>query len=153
MKKLLSFSLGMLIILGGCSLFNTTTLSSQELQTMCSGDAKKDDKGRLAFPVAKKYEAVKYLGQLFTAKQCSDERLAKVPGVGGGMYYLGSTLFLQNDASPELLNTLKEIGYSCVENKASCKQWGLNNPVKASELLKLETFVENFREDDCRQCQ
>lgn len=143
----------MLIILGGCSLFNTSTLSSQELQTVCNGDAKKDDKGRLSFPVAKKYEAVKYLGQLFTAKQCGNERLAQVPGVTGNMYNIGSTLFLQNDASPELLNTLKNIGYSCVENKASCKQWGLNVPVKVSELLLLEPFVENFREDDCRECK
>lgn len=127
-------------------------ISKKERAVVCTDPPKPTEIGRDIYPIAKKYERLEFLGQLFTAHACGEERLKKIFGVEGDTYTLGSTLFLENEPSQKLEKTLRDIGFSCVENKEKCRQWGLNETVEIEALMKLEPFVENFRDDDCRNC-
>ena len=152
MKKQLAIAGLLLTALQGCSFFGGS-IPQSELDVVCKNPPKTDENKRQIYPVAKKYSNVKFLGQLFTANQCGKQRLSQIPGVSGDYYTAGSTIFIQDVPSAELQKTLQSIGYSCVENNAPCRQFGLNTTVKVADMLKLEPFVAEIREDDCRQCK
>ena len=110
--------------------------------------------GGSIYPIDLKYKNIHFLGQLFTAANCGQERLSQIEGVDGNNYTLGSTIILKNSPSQELVDIFKSIGFSChdkfPDNK--CKWWNFDNLIEISELLKLEPHHNNFRSDDCVNC-
>ena len=111
--------------------------------------------GSNVYPIDLKYKKLHFLGQLFTAANCGEERLNQIFGVDGENYILGSAINLKNDPSQELVNVFKSIGFSCYDKLPDneCKEWSLNNySIEISELLKLEPHHNNFSSDDCANC-
>jgi len=110
--------------------------------------------GGNVYPIDSKYKNLHFLGQLFTAANCGQERLSHIDGVDGKNYILGSTIFLKNKPSQSLVNVFKSIGFRCYDNSLDyqCMSWSLDKHVEVNELLKLEPYYENFNGDDCVNC-
>ena len=111
--------------------------------------------GGNVYPIDLKYKKLHFLGQLFTAANCGQERLNQLDGVNGEYYTLGPTINLKNNPSQELVNVFKSIGFDCYDKLSDnkCKKWSLDNKlIKISELLKLEPYHNNFSSDDCVNC-
>jgi S-layer homology domain/PsbP-like protein len=121
----------------------------------CVADPVTDESGHTVYPIAKTYENVKFLGQLFTAADCGPDRLGKIYGVKGDEYQLGSSLLLSKDPSADLVADLKAVGYACHDTnpETSCRQWELAQTVKTESLLGLKTFMDYFKSDACFNCQ
>ena len=123
-------------------------------ETLCTDESVGAGIGSDVYPIDSKYKNIHFLGQLFTAANCGQERLNQIWGVSGENYILGSAIWLIDNPSSSLIDTLKSIGYQCVDkssNHSSCKMWELEEIVKVNDLLKLEPYYENFRQDDCRR--
>ncbi len=111
--------------------------------------------GSSVYPIDLKYKKLHFLGQLFTAADCGQERLSQIDGVDGDNYTLGSAINLKNNPSQELVNVFKSIGFNCYDKLSDneCKKWTLDNKlIKISELLKLEPYHNDFSSDDCVNC-
>ncbi len=121
---------------------------------LCKAPANPTESGRIVFPIDEKYTKLNFLGQVFTAAKCGDERLFSIWGISGEMYTLGSTLNLSKNPSSELVKSLKDIGFECTEktSEAECKVWRLSREVRAKSLVILEPFMEYMASDDCFLC-
>ncbi|MCK5123274.1 MAG: hypothetical protein KAQ87_03970 [Candidatus Pacebacteria bacterium] len=111
--------------------------------------------GGNVYPIDLKYKKLHFLGQLFTAADCGQERLSQIDGVDGENYILGPRIVLKNNPSQELVNVFKSIGFNCCDKVLDdeCKEWSHDNySIKISELLKLEPYHKNFNRDDCINC-
>lgn len=113
------------------------------------------DNGYVHYPVDPKYGDLDFLGELFTAYNCEPNRSNELFGVTDGKYTLGSKIWLKEKPSQKLIDVLKNIGYSCVADvsDADCLEWELlDDSVSVDELMKLEQFYKDFKQDDCRYC-
>lgn len=113
------------------------------------------DNGREQYPIDPKYGDLKFLGQLFTAYNCEPNRSNELFGVTDGEYTLGSKIWLKEKPGQELIDVLKDIGYSCATDasEADCLEWELlDDSVSVDELMKLEQFYKEIKQDDCRYC-
>jgi hypothetical protein len=121
---------------------------------LCKTPANPTESGRIVFPIDEKYSNLKFLGQVFTAAKCGDERLFSIWGISGENYTLGSSLNLIKKPSKELVTSLEDIGYECSDNveKADCMTWRLSREVKVKSLVILEPFIEYMASDDCFLC-
>ena len=131
---------------------NNTTI--EENNSYCTDQPTPTEIGSDIYPIAEKYKHLQFLGQIFTASNCGDERLNKIFGVRNREYSMGSSISLKNNPSEQLINDLKSIGFKCgdeLEDK-SCKSWELWEKVKIKDLLKLEPYYNDFERDDCRNC-
>lgn len=110
--------------------------------------------GGYYYPVNSKYGELKWLGQLFTADDCGGERIKGLMMVDGDNYTFGSAIWLKDNPSISLINTLKSIGFVCEEstNEDTCKKWILDKVAKTKELLKLKPYYNQLLNDDCRIC-
>ena len=111
--------------------------------------------GGNVYPIDLKYKKLHFLGQLFTAADCGQERLSQIDGVDGENYTLGPRIVLKNNPSQELVNVFKSIGFNCCDKVLNdeCKEWSHDNySIKINELLKLEPYHKNFNRDDCINC-
>ena len=116
---------------------NNTTVEKNN--SYCTDQPTETEIGRDVYPIAEKYKHLQFLGQIFTASNCGDERLNKIFGVRNGEYSMGSSISLKNNPSEQLINALKSIGFKCgdeLEDK-NCKSWELWEKVKIKDLLKL----------------
>ena len=122
-------------------------------EALCTDDSVGTAIGSDVYPIDSKYKSIHFLGQLFTAANCGEERLSKIWGVDGEDYTLGSAIWLIDNPSSSLVDTLKSIGYQCADKISddSCKEWELEEIVKINDLLKLEPYYKNFKQDDCRR--
>ncbi len=110
--------------------------------------------GRDVYPIAEKYKHLQFLGQLFTASDCSSQRLSKIFGVKGDEYTQGALITLNAAPSVEFLSTLKTVGFICSEQKSesTCIQWQLDKTVKVLGILKLKPYANEIKQDDCYIC-
>lgn len=122
--------------------------------SLCAANPTTTEAGSEVYPIDQKYKNFQFLGQLFTAYECGQERISKIFGVEGENYTLGSSVWLKGNPSQALIGVFKSIGYVCKDNNTeeNCKNWELRNTVKVNSLMKLEPFYENFKSDDCTNC-
>jgi len=123
--------------------------------SLCTDEPRGIPIGSDVYPIDLKYENIHFLGQLFTAASCGPERLNQIWGVEGETYILGSTIWLKENPSQDLINVFRLIGFECVEDSAdeSCKYWKLSDiAAKVNDLLELEPYHEYFSQDDCVNC-
>lgn len=108
------------------------------------------ESGRLIYPINPKYEKLRFLGQLFTAADCGEERLQKIPGVEGGKYTFGSTIWFKYKLPLYTIRLFKDIGFECTSE--DCKEWELKKSVEVKDLLKLKPYYYYIEVDDCVNC-
>jgi hypothetical protein len=122
--------------------------------TFCTSKPSITDIGRPQYPINPKYRDVNFLGQVFTAYECGTDRVNEIFGVTDGRYTLGSNIWLSNKPSKELMDIFEQIGYKCVDKIEieRCLEWELLDTVNVDELMKLEPYYENIKQDDCRYC-
>lgn len=110
--------------------------------------------GRDIYPIAPEYSHLGFLGQLFTAADCGEQRVSQLFGVSGNDYTLGSTIWLTNSPSSALQDQLIDIGFTCAtdDSSASCETWQLWDAVSTDSLLELEPYSDEFTSDDCTIC-
>lgn len=111
--------------------------------------------GRDIYPINSKYKHLEFLGQVFTAYDCGEERLNMIDGVNNGIYSLGSVILLKNKPSKDFLNVLKSIGFQCDEDaeELGCLVWKNDeSAIQVEDLMKIEPFYDSIKSDDCRHC-
>ena len=110
--------------------------------------------GGYVYPIDPKYKNLHFLGQLFTAANCGQERLSQIEGVVGENYTFGPRIILKDNPSQELVNVFRSIGFNCDDKLPDneCKEWSPDEFIKISELLKLEPYYSYFSSDDCENC-
>lgn len=105
-----------------------------------------------SYPIAEKYSHLAFLGELFTASDCSNQRVLEINS-GSDERKNGIKLFLHTAPSDKFKATLESIGFSCEEGlTASCTRWSFEKPIKLQELLKLKPFADEIEVDDCIIC-
>jgi hypothetical protein len=113
------------------------------------------DIGGDVYPTDPKYgDRLGYLGQLFTAVPCGEQRVQKIMGVDGENYIFGAEITLREAPSENLFKNLNTLGFVCNEKSdlKNCKDWRLVNSVKVNDILKLEPFSQEFSHIDCTNC-
>lgn len=122
---------------------------------VCSSMYQYDENGYTKYPVSDNYVHLPYLGQLFTAEECGEERLAKIYGVEGENYTLGINLFTKGAPSKELLSLLQKMEFQCPQGVGIqlCTTWILNSPVKLEDILKLKLYHQEISNDSCLECK
>lgn len=122
---------------------------------VCSAMYQYDANGYTSYPVSDVYSHLPYLGQLFTAEECGEERLAKMYGIEDGNYILGINLSTKGAPSAELLNLLQEMEFQCPQGVGIqlCTTWILNSPVELKDILKLKPYHQEISRDSCMECK
>ncbi len=110
-----------------------------------------------AYPINRNKYPSGYLGQLFTAADCSSERMQAVFGVDDGQYRLQPQIVLYDEPSTELLSVLEDIGFvpgaACLAGPASqCRGWSLPQTVPLTEILKLKPYGQLIQSSGCLNC-
>lgn len=127
-----------------------------ETEIACMAEPTTNDIGRKVYPIHPKYYGLGFLGQLFTAEGCGQSRVGDLFGVDGENYTLGSSIYLFSDVNPsaDLLDIFLSIGFKCADDSLdeTCRVWRLLDVAKIENLLKLEPFHTQFRQDDCVNC-
>src|SRR5687768_2846944 len=59
--------------------------------------------GRFVYPIAPQWRHLEFLGQLFTADKCGEERMKVIAGVNGDNYTSGLTVYLKKNSNSELV--------------------------------------------------
>jgi len=160
MKKIIVLVfLGLVLIMTGCTqqappIEPEVEEPTSQPTSLCTDPPTATAIGRDVYPIDPKYDGLNFLGQLFTAYNCSPERMSKLFGVEGDNYNLGSAVWLKDIPSQDLIDTFKSIGFSCSDEtpEESCKKWELRETVTIEKLMKLEPYYKNFKQDDCRNC-
>jgi|GEM_PF-5460634 len=122
---------------------------------VCEVAPTRSDIGREVYPVSYYYKRTYWLGSVFTADDCGEQRLKELFGGYDSDYTWGSSVTLKRKPWQELVNTFKEIGYTCTAgglNELDCNIWVLSKTVKVKDLLKLKGYSEIFDRDDCVNC-
>ncbi|MEK7524202.1 MAG: hypothetical protein AAB588_04205 [Patescibacteria group bacterium] len=115
----------------------------------------REEIGGTRFPVAPKYKHLNWLGQLFTADDCGEERLGEFFGSEDETYPLGSILRLKKSAKndKQLRRTLKILGFSCNEgNEKGCLYWNFSDSLPVYKILLLKPYAKKMQQDDCVHC-
>ena len=150
MKKILSISIVLLLAAGCNSTTTTNTNQSNSENTNTTASNTQYCTGS-PYPIDPKYKKLTYLGQIFTANDCGDERLKEV--AGGEDYTLGSSITIKGYPGAEFKKTLLEIGYTCDGgDERVCQKWTLKNTVKAKDLTKLWRYHPSIDTDNCIKC-
>ncbi|MDX9970442.1 MAG: S-layer homology domain-containing protein [Candidatus Gracilibacteria bacterium] len=131
-------------------------LADKEILSYCTSEPESTDIGYMIYPKSEKYSHLSKLGELFTASECSEERMSGVFGVDGSTYILGSDISLTQGPSDEFLDILEEIGFECAEEDTSftsnCMNWKLEKVVELTEILKLKEYAHLIKGNDCINC-
>ena len=120
---------------------------------VCVGNPiEREEIGGTRFPVAPKYKHLNWLGQLFTADDCGEARLAEFYSGEDASYELGSTVWLKKKPNQQLRRLLKAVGYNCKEgDEKSCTYWSVNQ-TSVYKLLLLKAYKSKIKQDDCVSC-
>ena len=96
-----------------------------------------------------------FLGQIFTAYKCSDERVNQLWKVTNNIYSAGITINLYEtpDYQPTL-KTLTSMGFTCSDGNLpnECIRWSLDEPILIKALMQLEPISHLIKADDCIHC-
>jgi len=117
----------------------------------CSKQPTFTDAGSPVYPTKPEYADLGYMGQLFTASECDEERMENIFGVENSVYTLGSTLTLKVAPSSALRSVLLDVGYACAEKP--CTEWvNRDESIGVDELLELKPYVDQIQSSDCIHC-
>ena len=122
---------------------------------LCTSEPEVNGIGRDVLPIAPEYAHLEFLGQLFTASECGDDRLTQVEGVKDGLYSMGVRFNLKADPSTELATLLEDLDFSCAQEASaeSCREWTREDrAISISDLLQLKAYADQFSSDDCVSC-
>lgn len=122
---------------------------------LCNVEPTATEIGRDIYPIDPKYKNIQFLGQIFTAYDCGADRVNEIFGVRNNVYSMGSRIVLKDNPNESLVNTFKEVGFSCYDKTLldkECKEWEFSGDIKIDEIMKLEPYYENFKLDDCISC-
>jgi outer membrane murein-binding lipoprotein Lpp len=138
---------------GTLRLFGFAT-NGEGIPAYCSDEPVDTEIGRIAYPIKEAYAHLPFLGQLFTAAECGDDRLSNIFGLDGDNYTLGSMIVLTGDPAQGLIDSLKSLDFTCDDGnpETSCHRWKLSVDILMKDLLKLEPYHKEFQEDDCTHC-
>lgn len=130
------------------------TVIENSNSSLCTDEPMGTDIGRDIYPIDPKYKNTQFLGQIFTAYECGEERMSKIDGVKGNTYILGSSVRLKNNPSPSLIATFTSLGFKCDPQMpdSTCTRWETKKVLKIEDIMKLEPFYQNFENDDCVNC-
>lgn len=110
--------------------------------------------GRTRMPISPKYSQLDILGQIFTAADCSEDRLAQIPWLeespkGGLQYSFGLNVTLTAAPSAELLAQLLVLGFDCNTKSlfSVCRDWSANKVISVTDLKTLVPFVGEMSGD------
>ena len=110
--------------------------------------------GRTRMPISSKYSQLDILGQIFTAADCSEERLAQITWLeespkGGLQYSFGLNVTLTAAPSAELLAQLLVLGFDCNTKSlfSVCRDWSANKVISVTDLRTLVPFVGEMSGD------
>lgn len=130
--------------------FTSLHANCGEKLSLCVEDGFGLDNGRMVQPIFPEYKHLPFLGQIFTADDCSSERLSTLFGGLYAKYSIGSHVYLTNDAPDQVREVLPSIGYEC--GSEACQNWELWNPVHIKDILRLKPYSRYFTGDDCLKC-
>ncbi|MEX0916581.1 MAG: hypothetical protein WDZ44_00540, partial [Candidatus Spechtbacterales bacterium] len=108
--------------------------------------------GGFQYPIQDEYRHLQFMGQLFTASECGEERFTAVaenftyPNKEE-LYTRGINLTLVDSTPQEVIEVLGEKGFECTE--LSCR---LESSIDIRALLDLKEFAEYFQREDCIHC-
>jgi len=131
------------------------TKEKEIIEDLCNEGPKPLETGKIVYPVEEKYSHLIYLGQVFTAVKCGEERLSDLWGVSDENYTIGSKIELNSNPSKDLIETFSLLKYSCEdsENLDQCMIWSRSGDISTKSLLLLEPFVDKIKKDDCINCR
>lgn len=134
----------------------TFTYPVDATSSLCtSAPTENESMGGYAYPVSDRYSVYdKSLGAFFTQYQCSRTRRIEALGENG-LYDRGVRVTLKHAPSDELLKTLQQIGFVCIDDGQSdeaCASWALEGAVPNERLIHLEPFTEEIDGSDCVDC-
>lgn len=122
----------------------------------CSTGPKTLENGRISYPIAAEYSNLPFLGQIFTAYRCGNDRVSQIQGVKGDAFELGLKLWLKNDLNPDIKldSKLEKMGFKCTQafSTEGCYEWETDQIIKINQLMELESYAEKIKADDCRKC-
>lgn len=121
---------------------------------LCTLAPSTSDIGSVDYPIAPEYEVYDhFLGALLTQYQCPKNRSDEAIGTSG-LYDLGISLRIKPSASPELLLTLKAIGFYCNEEPSGnmCEHWRLDGTAPVYNIIHLEPYTKEIQNSDCINC-
>lgn len=122
----------------------------------CSAGPKTLDNGRISYPIAEEYSNLPFLGQIFTAYRCGQDRVNQIQGVKDGNFELGAKLWLKNDLGTDIKldSKLEEMGFKCTQafSTDGCHEWETDQKIKIDQLMELEPYADKIKADDCRKC-
>lgn len=137
-------------------LVDVVSKDDSKISSLCSDPAtEREGIGGTELPIDEIfYPDLYWLGQLFTAYDCSKQRVQEHMFVDGDDYTGGSSLWLKNPPSAELMDVFSDIGFVCAEDLdlASCDFWDLTKTVKWTDMIKLKPFSGEMLQDDCTLC-
>jgi len=82
------------------------------LMDVCVAPAQKvENNGHWSLPIDQEYAHLPYIGQVFTAAECSSDRVEEIDGVENGRYMRGIRLILSKPPSAELQKLFSEFHY------------------------------------------
>lgn len=112
------------------------------------------DIGGLIYPITTEYSHLPYLGQLFTASECGEDRLSSILGGKDKQYILGSSLTLKKSPSTSLYTVLISLGFICTVKTSpqSCMQWRTDKAIPVNDILRLKPYADEIAVDDCTLC-
>lgn len=137
-----------------CSEMGYRLNSDNKLSSYCTDPPTILDNGRTQYPIEPAYGHLPFLGQIFTADDCGQQRYEEIYGPLDP-YTFGSTLWLKNSPDDQLQGLLEVLGYVCANEVSNdkCKQWKLTRDLDdADSLLFLKPYYQLFSQDDCINC-
>ncbi|MBI4232303.1 S-layer homology domain-containing protein [Candidatus Peregrinibacteria bacterium] len=129
---------------------------NSKLAAVCTDEPEVLENGRTVHPVDEMYYPAElgWLGQLFTANACGEDRVKELFAVDGDDYTVGSAVWLDEAPSAELMDVFSDLGFVCAEDLGleSCDHWTLSEVVEWKDMLKLEPYSWEMSKDDCVLC-
>jgi len=119
----------------------------------CVAEPTPTEIGSVVYPISDQYSHLHFLGQIFTAAECGQDRLAEVvdaiqPEVyEDGEYGLGVNVILEGGVPSEVVQTLTSRGFQCVD-----LQCQYEDTIQVNTLVELKEYAHYFERDDCIRC-
>jgi len=106
------------------------------------------------YPISAKYSSLDILGQIYTAVDCGDTRVAEIRWLetspkGGLQFSFGLNITLKDKPSTGLLEQLQSLGFVCdIKSMSSvCMSWSADKVLTLENLKLLKPFVNEIASD------
>lgn len=130
-------------------------VSWREIADECADKPAETSDGGLQYPIRAEFKHLGYLGELLTAEECTEKRLAEVSGGGktarSGMF---PSLKLNAQPTPLFRRYLEQAGFSCqtAAEPDACREWGNPSTVSIGTLLGLRPYASVIATFSCPNC-